>query len=244
MRAIFRRGYCCALALLISAFACLSIPQTSRADLLVLQPGYPSPITFQMYSMEMTITPNADPFSTGTLNGQPLNSIFCVDLFDGITPSTPYDLTTVTNNGVVNGALVNNAGGIAWLIDNFASSTTADSDQWLGLQAAIWYLEYQGSPYDFSLDGASVAGSSTTSATYSAYQYYLTQYANARSPTASLATIDWISPGSSGTPGDYYQGLAAPNSVVPEPGSLILLGLGMTGVIPLAFFRRKLALSN
>jgi len=218
------------LLLFLGGFAC-----RAQADMLSLNP-YTGGHDFTIQIAPSFDVDQSIPYSTGTLNGQLLN-LFCVDIYDAVLPGT-WNATTSNNDGVVLGDSVNNAGNIAWLLNNFANSTAPNSDQRLGLQALVWDLEY-----GFSLV-APGNGSSTTQATYDAYNNFLTQFTNAGSPSDALPTpnVYWITPNDSGNPGDY-QGLAGnlvPAALpAPEPCSLLLFGLGTVGIIPLASFRKR-----
>jgi hypothetical protein len=163
--------------------------------------------------------------STGVVNGVATSfpEVFCVDLNDEISLNTTY-AATYTRTGVVNGSTVNNAGAIAWLIDNLSSSatTTAQNE---GLQAAIWETEY---------GSAFVLASNTSSSILSAYNADLTALG---SKTAAVNSVVWMSPTNSN--GSYAQGQVAvdPLSPVPEPGTLTLLGTGALGLAGIV--RRK-----
>jgi hypothetical protein len=215
----------------------LCLGQRSRASTLELGAYTGDSVTIQLApSVLINETP---AFSTGTLNGQSLN-LFCVDLSDAILPGS-YDSTSANNNGILfpnttYSYTPTNAGGIAWLIDTFANHTKPNSDQRLGLQAAIWDLEYG---YSLVAPGAD---SVTPWATYKAYNFFLRAYAKASSPSETFptSTVYWITPNDSGNPGDY-QALAGNLTPAPEPKSLILFVLGIVGLIPLAVFRRKMA---
>jgi hypothetical protein len=233
MRASRARGRFCRVAVpgfLFFVFAG-SFAQPTRGDILSLDPYTGGEVATLQIVPNFTVDETV-PFSTGTLNGQPLN-LFCVDLSDAVLPGT-YDSTTWNHDGIVLGSAVPNAGNIAWLIDNFAASTPPNSEARLGLQALIWDVEF-----GYSLVAPGI-GSNTTPGTYAAYTNFLNEYTNDGSPAESLptASIYWITPNDSGNPNDY-QGLAGNFAVTPEPCSLLLFGLGTVGLIPLASFRRK-----
>ncbi len=65
-----------------------------------------------------------------------------MDLYTDIYVPGDYNNTIVTNNGAVNGNNVNNAGAVAWLLDEFAHSDIGNTNGQVALQAAIWHEIY------------------------------------------------------------------------------------------------------
>jgi hypothetical protein len=126
----------------------------------------------------------------GTLNGTTsLTATYCLSINLGISPPAAYT-ATVTNNGVIYGSLVPNAGAIAWLVSN-VGATAVSADQQDALQAAIWHEEY-GIP-GFELDGVDNSGTGgdndpTLDGDYEA------DLAALGSNTAALGNVYWISP--------------------------------------------------
>ena len=148
--------------------------------------------------------------TVSTLNGVTQPWVYCVDLYTDIYVPGDYNNTIVTNNGAVNGNNVNNAGAVAWLLDEFAHSDIGNTNGQVALQAAIWH-----EIYGVGLNSSSAYYNATIGADYA---YYLNKLG---SNTASVATVNWFSPGITGD-NTVYQGLAGH---VPDGGmTLMLLG--------------------
>jgi hypothetical protein len=169
--------------------------------------------TFTIDENNSPVSVGGGPITVSYLNGVQLPFVYCVGLFTDVYVPADYPDTIVTNNGVADGAAINNAGEIAWLIDNFAVPAENNQLAQEALQAAIWSVEYDGQGSSSSLP---VATGDKNQAYYSLYQSDMTSLGT---NTASVASIDWFTPlnGSGGT----YQALI---STVPEPGSVLLLG--------------------
>jgi hypothetical protein len=186
------------------------------ADDLDLGPNY-VPVTVLEGGVGATNV-GGGPITISSLNGTQLAYVYCVGFFTDVYVPDDYPDTAVTNNGVVNGAVVNNDGEIAWLLDNFAVGSLGNTIDEQALQAAIWTVEYDGQGVNSALPV--ITGDSTQSY-YSQYEADLTALG---SNTAALNTIDWFSPGNGS--GTVYQGLVGPatSGVVPEPTSILLFG--------------------
>ena len=165
-------------------------------------------------------TVGGGPITISHLNGTQLTYVYCVGLFTDVYVPDDYPDTLVTRNGVVDGALVNNAGEIAWLLDNFAAAAAASTTDQQALQAAIWSVEYDGKGVNSGLPV--VTGDSS--------QGYYTQYQTdlASLGTAPVSDINWFTPGDGS--GTVYQGLVGPliPGEVPEPTGILLLGTVLT----------------
>jgi hypothetical protein len=191
-------------------------------------------------------------FTGGTLNGIAYE-LYCVDLTNRIVANSSFPNSGVTNDGTVDwydpfnvpGTLTipqAAAEGIAWLLTTFAEAASMSDDTRLGLQAAIWKVEY-GANFDLVLPGMS---SWTTQATVDAYTAYYTNgyLANGGPHTAPVSDVKWISPHFYQDEHDIHQGLAGvPARVVPEPCSLILtlVGLVGSGLVSTRYRRRPVA---
>ena len=205
---------------------------------------------FQQGQLDVTVKGhnNDQPFYTtsgsiglnpyfGSLDGQSVPYLYCVEIFTDILVRGTYG-TDVSNDGTVHGSLINNAGQIAWLLDNIGPiATTTSGDAQEGLQAAIWKQVY----------GANFSVAAGTS--QGILDAYNADIAALGSNTASVSDVLWLSPyNQDGTPA---QGLvtSATNilsisnfdnaSPVPEPSSFALLGLGAAGLIISAIRRRR-----
>jgi hypothetical protein len=199
-------------------------------------------------------TNDQDTFGTGNLNGTALD-LYCVDLSRGI----PVDGTIgngggglsytypadSTHDGMIFGSSVPNAGAVSWLLDHYAAGAAANSDAKLGLQAAIWKVEY-GAAFTLNQLPESAPGTNdpgtTTAATWNAYtSYYTDGWVAAGSPTdpyAGVSNIYWISPHDAS---GQLQGIVGYTSEVPEPSSLALLGFGCSVLFVVMRRRRRSA---
>jgi hypothetical protein len=175
--------------------------------------------TFNILEGTTVVNTGGGAILPSSLNGTSLAWVYCVGLFTDVNVPEDYPTTITTNNGVVNGAAVNNAGEIAWLLDTYAAAavgTTASAiNSQEALQAAIWTVEYDngagGHPMVYGDTGQS----------YSAD--YAADIAALGSNTAVLTNIDWFTPG--GASNYNVQGLVGPGpSAVPEPTSILLFG--------------------
>jgi hypothetical protein len=190
--------------LMILAFSVILCGSAAFADDLNLGSSY-NTVTF--YQNGNLATVGAGSMKPSTLNGVALAFVYCVDLFDDVGVPADYPSTIVTHNGVVNGSAVNNAGEIAWLLDAFGVSAQGNTNAEEALQVAIWHVEY-GSNYH-------------ADSTQSYNSYYVSDLAALGNKTASVANLDWLTPGGTGT---REQGLVAAAGVVPEPSSILLFG--------------------
>lgn len=206
----FRNSVCLALI----AWTCFAV--NVNADTLNLGPYTGSSID---------ITFNGNPSSQSTFGAADLQvgatdislDLFCVDLTRDIFLIPGYDAAT-THDGKVFGTSVQNADQIAWLIQHEISSAPLQSDARLGLQAAIWQVEY----------GNSFVLVNSTTDTFTAFQTYLSDLTTALSsgPVPSVngnPNFYWISPT---FPGFEFQGVVGYATAVPEPSSLALLAFG------------------
>lgn len=175
-------------------------------------------------------TTTGGPVGPSTLDGVPLEYVYCVDLYRDVYVPVTYPDTVVTNNGVIygNSTPVNNAAQIAWLLYTYAATATT-KDQQAALQVAIWHEEYNGN--------VSLNQKYAPSTQYSYYSAYLTSLG---SNTGNVGNFLWMTPtDSSGIEYQAQVGVevgASPTvdvSSVPIPSSVYLLGLGLAGSIGL-----------
>ena len=164
-------------------------------------------------------------FDTATLNGEELPWIYCVDLNHYIHLGGIYGNAEVTNDGIVNGSLVTNAGQVAWLLNEYADSSNVNE---AALQAAIWETIYGDS---FALR------SSNSTAMLTAYNGYINALQNALSAgsvdDSLVGNFAWITPNPTN---DDIQGQI---TRVPEPSIILLLGVGIGLISLITLFRRS-----
>jgi hypothetical protein len=171
--------------------------------------------TFNILEGSTVVNTGGGPILPSTLNGTALAWVYCVGLFTDVVVPEDYSTSLVTNNGVVNGAAVHNAGAIAWLLDTYANAAIGDVNAQEGLQAAIWSVEYDNGAGGHPLVYGDTGQSYTPD--------YNRDIAALGSNTAVLTNIDWFTPG--GISNYNVQGLVGPGpSAVPEPTSILLLG--------------------
>lgn len=179
--------------------------------------------TFNQIEMN-TGTVGGGSIVVSSLNGNTLAWVYCVDIIDDVYVPADYPNTIVRNDGIVNGSLVNNAGEVAWLLDNYAVAAEGNANQQIALQAAIWHVIYGNAEYLVN-----------TAPQYSTYSADLTALGSNTDP---LSDINWFSP--KNTSDTVYQGLVGPT--VPEPMSILLLATVLLCVARL--LKQKLAIDR
>jgi hypothetical protein len=195
--------------------------------------------TLVLGSNYSTIT-DAGSYDPSSWNATPLQFLYCIDIYDYISPPATYGLTVATNNGTVtmtrnstNGvktgyvdyswpADTTKAGHIAWLLDNYGIGGQ-NTTQVVDLQEAIWLVIYG--------YGYKVAPSATAQGWAAAS---LTQSGN-------VGGYLWFSPHDSAGAGDVHQALVGKLYSVPEPTSVVVLGVFLLAVVLGLGAKRRLA---
>ena len=140
--------------LVIASFVLLMVG-TANADFtasLYLGGTYPTDLQITEGASTKLVTTSGGPISPSSLNGIPLEYVYCIDLYTNVIVPNTYPSSLVTTNGVIYGGTpnqvtVNNAAQIAWLLGAYGPTT--DPDMQYALQVAIWHEEYLNSPSQY-----------------------------------------------------------------------------------------------
>jgi hypothetical protein len=186
-----------------------------------------------------TIT-DAGSYDPSSWNATPLQFLYCIDIHDYVSLPATYGLTVATNDGTVTmtrnspdgvqtgsvdyswPADTTKAGHIAWLLDNYGIGGQ-NTTQVVDLQEAIWLVIY-GHGYK--------AAPSQTAINWAAAS--LTQSGN-------VGGYLWLSPHDSAGAGDVHQALVGKLYSVPEPTSVVVLGVFLLVVVLGLGAKRRLA---
>jgi len=228
---------------LVASLACEKRVHAQVTETLVLGSGYNSNFGYLLNGVSYG---GGGPIGPSTLNGQSLSYVYCIDIPDEVGVGATYTQNTVTLNGTAvyghaaqgntwangtNLVSVPNAGAVAFLLANYAAGATTTLQQ-DGLQAAIWTEIYGagGTPTTgFYIDPTSATGIQMAT--------YLTGVG-----TAAVSGFVWLSPnGVCNQPIDQALVGNNPNSqsIVPEPSTFAIAGLGALGFMAYGWKRRK-----
>ena len=173
------------------------------------------------------ITEGGGSIDTSYLNGTKLNYLYCVDLFTDVYVPAIYGETSVNNIAQIHGNTVNNAGAVAYLLQNYGAA--GQGEQAMALQAAIW-TEINGSNV-YHLNSAAYGAGSQIVTMYDKYLH------EADANSGDVTKLIWLNPANSSS--TLYQGLVGalpeihpnsapglPSGAVPEPSTYALMGIG------------------
>lgn len=162
-------------------------------------------------------TAGGGSFDVSKLNGEDLPWVYCVDLYHYISPNGTSSNTFVRHDGVVNGSTVNNAAGVAWLLDTYAVGAAGNAAKETALQGLIWKAIYGGN------------------FTFLSENSWYSTWSQTNPGTGDVSKFVWLTPDSrclndSCYAPDCKQGLVTYQSVPDAGSTLLLLSAGLIGL--------------
>jgi hypothetical protein len=162
-----------------------------------------------------------------------LSFIYCVDLGHNISLNGVYGSATATTNGYANGAYINNADQVAWLLDHYR--TGGNGNAAYALQAAIWHVIYDTNTpgHLYGIGGSAPSGAiSLYNTMLAALDLAIIDAVKAGAAVGNVSNYLWI------TPDGRNNSIQAQVSFVPEAGALFLFGTGLVGLVGYRRVRR------
>jgi hypothetical protein len=176
---------------------------------------------------------------SATINGVDNYDVFCVDLYNAISPGTTYQVTTLSSSDPQVAAFSLNTPRAAWLYVNYLSvvSSSADPDvESAALQLAIWDVIHDGgdglSAGTIQADPA-MSSDATTQTVYSD----ATAFINGSAGQSAMGAVFMNVLGPTGSQTLLTDPLALQNEV-PEASTMAMFGMGFAALAGWARRRR------
>lgn len=229
--------------------ACLALLTAGAAQAASINLGSVNSMTNDipmLVDSSASLVDGGGPFSpvylTDNGNTSLLQYVYCLDMDTNITGASYYG-TTFNQSGVIYGSPLSNANQVGFLLSTFAPTTTAGTDKARALQGYIWSLT------DTSLanSGQTWAVNPGYTGVYNWFQTMQTAMTNDYDPSTNyIDDFYWITAGRD-TNNDGINDVYQPQALValslsppvPIPGTVLLMGSGLAGLVGIARFRRK-----
>jgi len=220
--------------------ACLALLTAGAAQAALLQVGssYSGSTTDTIIHMlsptSVATNEGGGSIDVSYLDGERLQYLYCVDIDRDVYVNNSYNTTVVNTGGNIYGSPLNNANQVAWLLTNYG--TAGQTAQAQALQAKIWEVVETGWTFNAAAYSAGDATLNWYNTIDSAFDAAL--LADPNMGSSMVGNFYWITPGRDVAINGLYvfQGLVAPT---PIPGTVLLMGSGLAGLVGIARFRRK-----